>query len=142
MMQRCNSENNREENNEKINQVFYPDVFHPSTYAEYSKAGKDNMHSFADGYFLDFNTPVDLRNENGTLVCKDMLANFKWNAWNFGKMNELNPCLEVTFAPGGIVDKLQGDDTAPWELGPYLALHNMYGFKHAEMVSRVAILLV
>lgn len=126
----CNDENKRTQNN-----VYYPDFWHSKTEQEYGDATE--FHKFADGYLLDYNTPLNLNNFNGSLVCDSMADRLQWNKWTFGQLNEMGPCLDVTFSKGAFFDSLSKKEAAAYELAPYMALHNMYGYKQAQLVAKL-----
>ncbi|KAI2805589.1 hypothetical protein BLOT_004587 [Blomia tropicalis] len=131
--QRCDSGNNLETN---VN-VLYPDVFNPKIKSQYQKE-PNFFKTLADGYFLDFNTPINLENVIGSTVCTEWLKKYKWNAWNFGQMNELNPCMDLLFSANSFNSHFTPNESLAYELGPYMAMHNLYGFAHSKLIHTIA----
>lgn len=125
----CNDQNKR-----TTSSVIYPDFWNSFTAPQYRDSAE--FHKFADGYLLDYNTPLNLLNYNGSLVCDSMAEMREWNKWNFGKLNEMGPCLDVAFSKGSLIDSLSKKDANAYELAPYMALHNMYGYKQAQLVTK------
>ena len=67
-------------------------------------------------------------------MCTEWLKKYKWNAWNFGQMNELNPCMDLLFSVNSFNSHFTPNESLAYELGPYMAMHNLYGFAHSKLV--------
>lgn len=104
--------------------IYYPDFFNSEIVKKYKTLLLDN----ADGYILDQNTPLNLLNGNES--CAKILENYPWNRYFFAKINVENPCMDLQFSQ----NILKQDSTSLTLFKSYLALHNMYGYKHMQTV--------
>ncbi|KAH7640942.1 alpha-glucosidase-like protein [Dermatophagoides farinae] len=114
-------------NNVAQNQkAYFPDLFNRKSRNLYSE---NELNSNADGFILDWNTPVNLANGNHS--CLSMLNHYKWNYYYFASLNNKNPCLDLLLSESSSSSLINDNKQT---IGPYLALHNMYGLKHSQAV--------
>lgn len=103
--------------------AFYPDFFNPEASELY---GNIELNLSADGLILDWNTPINFADN----LCQNMANDYKWNYFYFSLLNDNNPCLDVKFSQSNLFPSNLSI------IGPYLSLHNLYGFKHMEAVYK------
>ncbi|OTF70102.1 Alpha-glucosidase-like protein [Euroglyphus maynei] len=103
-------------------QAYFPDLFNRNGRNLYAN---NELNNNADGFILDWNIPVNLANGNHS--CLSMLNQYKWNYYYFAHLNDKNPCLDL------LLSELD-NDVSNQTIGPYLALHNLYGLKHSQAV--------
>lgn len=104
-------------------EVYFPDFFNPRVQDKYGS----ELFDFANGYILDMNTPLNILNGNES--CPSMLNGYPWNYFLFAKFNKDNPCMDSQFSSSQLDKSLQP------LMRSYLALHNLYGYKHMKSVS-------
>lgn len=122
----------------RYHEVYHPDLFNSEAQTEYG-----SMLSLPEGnsYILDHNTPTDDWNDprrvltegsrpnapQPPIACRAMSDRMPWDWRLFGELNLYTACLNSAFSGA----KQFENDT----LAPFLALHNLYGYKHAEAVA-------